>query len=291
MKVPITPHHFENRYYAPPPIAITGNHLTLCVAAFSTAFLAVQILMSVIEIISSIGIVACSTACVTSNIITAVIMAIFDMALQYVEWAIPARHASHWVIPGALDMFMTASMYTNGSLKGYHHLLISMITTITHLSIHSGGSAAMLVLIIAATHTSFMTYWRRARHIQRAVLFMLAIVPHTYGQMATWAPKISGLSRLDAPPGPLPQQHPRHPVMWALQSLRAWYLLYVYTWQLASWEIWREGAREKENKNTIRKSPYPKLIHRTKIHTRLPHQRQQPNNMSFDITKCHWQSN
>jgi len=28
MKVPITPHHLENRYYAPPPIAITGNHLT-----------------------------------------------------------------------------------------------------------------------------------------------------------------------------------------------------------------------------------------------------------------------
>ena len=29
MKVPITPHHLENRYYAPPPIAITGNRLTL----------------------------------------------------------------------------------------------------------------------------------------------------------------------------------------------------------------------------------------------------------------------
>jgi len=28
IKVPITPHHLENRYYAPPPIAITGNHLT-----------------------------------------------------------------------------------------------------------------------------------------------------------------------------------------------------------------------------------------------------------------------
>jgi len=29
MKVPITPHHLENRYYAPPPIAMTGNHLTV----------------------------------------------------------------------------------------------------------------------------------------------------------------------------------------------------------------------------------------------------------------------
>jgi len=28
MKVPITPNHLENRYYAPPPIAITGNRLT-----------------------------------------------------------------------------------------------------------------------------------------------------------------------------------------------------------------------------------------------------------------------
>jgi len=28
MKVPITPHHLENRYYTPPPIAITGNHKT-----------------------------------------------------------------------------------------------------------------------------------------------------------------------------------------------------------------------------------------------------------------------
>jgi len=28
VKVPITPHHIENRYYAPPPFAITGNHLT-----------------------------------------------------------------------------------------------------------------------------------------------------------------------------------------------------------------------------------------------------------------------
>jgi len=28
IKVPITSHHLENRYYAPPPIAITGNHLT-----------------------------------------------------------------------------------------------------------------------------------------------------------------------------------------------------------------------------------------------------------------------
>jgi len=29
MKVPITPHRLENRYYAPPTIAITGNRLTL----------------------------------------------------------------------------------------------------------------------------------------------------------------------------------------------------------------------------------------------------------------------
>jgi len=28
MKVPTTPHHLENRYYVPPPIAITGNRLT-----------------------------------------------------------------------------------------------------------------------------------------------------------------------------------------------------------------------------------------------------------------------
>ena len=28
MKVPITPHRLENRYYATPPIAITGNRLT-----------------------------------------------------------------------------------------------------------------------------------------------------------------------------------------------------------------------------------------------------------------------
>jgi len=28
MKVTITPHRLENRYYAPPPIAITGNRLT-----------------------------------------------------------------------------------------------------------------------------------------------------------------------------------------------------------------------------------------------------------------------
>jgi len=82
-------------------------------------------------------------------------------------------------------MFMTASTHTSGSLKGCYHLLISMPATITHLSIHSGGAAAMLVLIIAATHTAPMMYRRRARHIQRAVLFMLAIVPYTYGQMAT----------------------------------------------------------------------------------------------------------
>jgi len=30
MKVPITHHHLENRYYAPPPIAMIGNHLTPC---------------------------------------------------------------------------------------------------------------------------------------------------------------------------------------------------------------------------------------------------------------------
>jgi len=35
MKVPITPHRLENRYYAPPPIAITGNRLTLQKAAHS----------------------------------------------------------------------------------------------------------------------------------------------------------------------------------------------------------------------------------------------------------------
>jgi len=58
---------------------------TICLykATFLTAFLAAQILMSVIEIISCIVIVACSTACVTINIVAAVIMAIFDMALQY----------------------------------------------------------------------------------------------------------------------------------------------------------------------------------------------------------------
>jgi len=37
MKVPITPHHLENRYYAPPPIAITGNHLT-CIARACSFF-------------------------------------------------------------------------------------------------------------------------------------------------------------------------------------------------------------------------------------------------------------
>jgi len=34
MKVPITPHHLKNRYYAPPPIAITGNRLTRMVAGY-----------------------------------------------------------------------------------------------------------------------------------------------------------------------------------------------------------------------------------------------------------------
>jgi len=35
MKVPITPHRLENRYYAPPPIAITGNRLTPAQAALA----------------------------------------------------------------------------------------------------------------------------------------------------------------------------------------------------------------------------------------------------------------
>ena len=35
MKVPATPHRLENRYYAPPPIAITGNRLTPAQAALA----------------------------------------------------------------------------------------------------------------------------------------------------------------------------------------------------------------------------------------------------------------
>jgi len=39
MKVPITHHHLENRYYTPPPIAITGNRLTLERVGVSIALL------------------------------------------------------------------------------------------------------------------------------------------------------------------------------------------------------------------------------------------------------------
>jgi len=104
------------------------------------------------------------------------------------------------VMPGVFDIFMTASTHTKGLLKGCHHLFISMLTTITNLSIHSGGAATMLVLITAVRHMPSMAYRKRARHIQRTTHWMLAMVPYTYGQMATLAPKITGLSCHEAPP-------------------------------------------------------------------------------------------
>jgi len=36
MEVPITPHRLENRYYAPPPITITGNCLTRAAVVLAT---------------------------------------------------------------------------------------------------------------------------------------------------------------------------------------------------------------------------------------------------------------
>jgi len=175
---------------------------------------------------------------------------------------------------------MTASTHTKGLLKGCHYLCISMLTTITNLSVHSGGAAVMLVLITAVRHTASMAYRKKARHIQCIAYWMLAMVPYTYRQMATLAPEISGLSCHEAPPSlgpPLASATTTSPgnvsITLAVSTMLA---VCVYVTARVMRGLKKGRAHKRKQHNKISKRPYPISIHRTNADTRPPCQRQQP---------------